>query len=65
MVSRGDSGAVSRVNSRRIQMSGVFQVVRTVEPGVPSVPNPPGAYFQVESLKSGLDQLSSAGLSVV
>jgi hypothetical protein len=46
-------------------MSAVFHCVRTVAPGVFSVPKPPGPVFQVVSLKSGLSQSLAAGLSVV
>src|SRR6476659_4299289 len=49
-------------NSRRAQMSGVFHSVRTTEPGVSGVPNPPGPLFHEASLKTGVIQ-SSAGFS--
>src|SRR5678815_1527384 len=51
-------------NSRRAQMSLVFQSVRTTEPGVSAVPKPPGPLFHEASLKAGVIQ-SSAGFSKV
>ena len=50
--------ASGMVNWRRIQMSSVFQVVRTTAPGVPCVPKPAGPCFQAESSKSGPIQLA-------
>src|SRR5665213_2795321 len=44
------------VISRRIQMSSVFQIVRTGMLGVPLVPRAPGPCFQPLSSKSGFVQ---------
>ena len=49
---------------RRSQMSAVFHVVRTTEPGVPTVPNPPRPLPHAESLKLVATQFD-AGAAVV
>src|SRR5262245_2395909 len=45
-------------------MSGELHRVRTIAPGVASVPNPPDPCFQLESLKPGIIH-PSGGLDVV
>src|ERR1035437_8535247 len=56
--------SVSRVNSRRSQMSDVVQLVFRNMPGVPAAPNPPAPSFQAEASNPDLYQLSS-GFSAV
>src|SRR5438445_13808698 len=52
------------LTSRRNQMSGVLQVVRTIAPGVPLVPKPASPSFQDEAAKFALNQPSPGSLVV-
>src|SRR5258708_27733623 len=58
------SGAFA-LNFVRIQMSSVFQVVRTMAPGVPSVPKPAGPLFHLLSSYGGSIQSKVFGRSKV
>ncbi len=60
----GSSGTASSAMVRRSQISGVYQVVLTREPGVEGSPNPPKPVFQLASSKPGFSQ-PVAGVFVV